>query len=134
MAASRTNKPLMSTADFARLRKFLALTASEADGEALTAVRMANAVLARTKVHWFDLMDAVEHNQPRAASPVTARRRTSAAEEIDEAFDLVLATSRGSFRDFILNLLEQWQESGSLSPKQRAALLKAAQRARGEDV
>jgi len=116
--------PLMDTADFARLRKLLALTASNNDGEALAAIRKANAMLERTKTHWFDVMDALE----RGSAPAT--NKPSAATEIDEAFDLVLCTARGSFREFILSLLEQWQDTGVLSPKQRAALLKSAERAR----
>jgi hypothetical protein len=132
MAAAKAHKPLMDAADFSRLRKLLALTTSDADGEALSAIRMANAILTRTKVHWFDVMDAAERvtEEQQPAPP----RKSRVAEEIDEAFDLVLATSQGAFREFILDLLEQWQDAGSLSPKQRAALLKAARRARGPDT
>lgn len=129
--------PLMQHSDFLMLKKLLALTASDQDGEALTAARKANALLLRTNVHWFDLVDAAEHSRPAPQAqpepPPAQPERTAYQREIDDALELVLTTASGDFRRFILGLKEQWEETGTLSPRQRDALLKAKRKNTGEE-
>ncbi len=114
--------------DLERLVKLLALTASQHDGEALAAIRRANAVLDRLQIHWVELIDALA--KERTVIVEVERERVTQADRIDDAFDLVLSTATGSFRDFIIDLLDQWRAKGSLSPKQLAALLRSEKRHR----
>lgn len=43
--------------DLAKLRKLMAMTASKSDGEALTALRMANKILESNQLAWKDVFD-----------------------------------------------------------------------------
>jgi len=114
--------------DLLRLRKLLAMTASDLDGEALNAMRMANAILTRAKVHWIEIFNAIEN------ADAAKRPAPTVSDEINSAFDTVLCSCReGGFRSFIESLQEQWERTGSLSPKQRGALFKAAKRANSWD-
>ena len=47
---------MTDTPDYKMFLKLMSLTTSSFDGEALNAIRMANAVLARTNQTWEDLL------------------------------------------------------------------------------
>ncbi len=47
---------MMDSKTIDRLLKLLALTTSEADGEALNAIRMANALLKKNNLQWADIL------------------------------------------------------------------------------
>lgn len=125
----------MKLADFTRLKKLMTLTFSDNDHEALAALRAANAILARETLDWFRVLDRViqivpevETAAPRTEPPASNRRTN--AREIEEAFADLYGADLGDFEEFITSLRRQWRERGSLSDKQRAILLKAANRER----
>lgn len=51
--------PPLDSAASDRLRKLMGMTTSEHDGEALNALRMANAILAKAKLTWADMLGTV---------------------------------------------------------------------------
>lgn len=127
-------------AEFLRFKKFMSLTTSDVDAEALAALRQANKVLAANSLTWEMVLSKVvkidgpeieEFTQPNNGDPqdedkVRARVRAAA---IDDALQKVLDnTAAGSFRDFILSLEEQWRSKNWLTAPQREALFRAAAR------
>ena len=73
------------TAD--RLAKLLGMTGSDQDGEALSAIRMANKVLADAKLTWAQIFASIpiEHT-PRLADPPPRAARDMLGEHDDRAF------------------------------------------------
>jgi len=124
----------MKLKDFLLLKKLMQLTTSESDAEALQALRRANAILSQNSVGWervFDrLVTVVADVEPAPVDDLsTEAERRAENSEILAAFEIVEATNpKGDFGDFIQSLREQWDAKKSLSPKQRDALRKAAQR------
>lgn len=126
----------MKLKDFNLLKKLMSMTTSDADAEALMAIRQANKLLAAEKLTW----DLVFSRTVTVVAEVEAAsdgldldyskppaRIDPDAERIDEAFAAIDdAGTRGPFGDFIESLREQWNKRRSLSDKQRAALFKAA--------
>lgn len=113
------------------LVKVLNLTTSPNDSEALAAARKANDLLKRGSTSWEQLL-----GNGGATTPMFDEDDGSLddpeARAIDAAFEEVfkLGDLRGSFEDFIDSIYQQWKENHSLSPKQRAALFRAAENAR----
>lgn len=102
----------------AMLAKLIGMTGSAHDGEALTAVRMANAYLQKHKLTWAEVLEA------EPLSPDEALKL-----EIEEAFKIV-GSPLGGFGEFIASIREQWEQQGWLSKKQREALFRARDRKR----
>ncbi len=112
----------MNEADLDKLTKLLALTASDIDGEALAAIRAANRLLSRNKIRWEAVLAPKE--TPHKQQPWERHDQ-----EIETLFDDAFAKGvTGSFGDFLKSLYSQWETKRSLSPKQMAALRKAARR------
>src|SRR5436190_18709855 len=103
------------------LRKFtscLNLTTSSTDGEALAAVRAANRMLARYGMTWASFWYDCE-NQLR-------RELMEKQPTIDDAFAEILKVLKpGGFRDFIVSLKRRWEDTGTLSEKQREVIRNA---------
>lgn len=125
------------------------MTTSDADAEALMAIRQANLMLSKEGLTWEMVFSrtvtvvnefeaAPEGQLPGGRSSyVTATELAEhssktkqidvEAERIDAAFAAIDdAGTRGPFGDFIESLRDQWEKRRSLSDKQRAALFKAA--------
>ncbi len=51
--------------------KIMMMTTSNSDGEALTAIRRANKILADAKTSWAELLDAVQADQSYRVPPST---------------------------------------------------------------
>lgn len=117
--------------DTTRLIKLLNLTTSPEDGEALSAVRFANALLAKEGKTWEQVLnssgpsigDIFSHTWRPPANPyVNPALRDR--EKIMRMFDAVLYSVKSSAREFIESLHEQFLDRGSLSQKQYDALEK----------
>lgn len=124
----------MKVSDLDKLKKFMTLTLSENDPEALTAVRMANKLMAANRVTWEELItkqvkyeldfgeDAAEvHSQDENITEATRR-----VDEINGYFEKALAMVRpGDFRNFILKLQHEWTTQGWLPDKAIATVKNA---------
>ena len=102
--------------------KLMMLSTSDQDGEALAALRKANAVLAEANMNWEELIRA----KAKAEIRPDERPATGVAEPfIEEMLEELLRDVKGSFRDFIVSISEWYDKHGSLTPKQYAAIKKA---------
>ena len=102
--------------------KCLELTASDKDGEALLAVRKANALRATLGRTWADMLRGEADANP---SP---NLNTSTTHAIDwpAVFAIIHEWSppRGSYAKFLDSVEAQYTHNGSLTPKQRQAILR----------
>lgn len=137
------------------LIKLMMMTTSSSDGEALTAIRKANAILAEANVNWAEFLTAVESGKAKednsfrtkpserqkrrdqsfgdnnAFSDVgkNASGRYDDATEIDPMFERAFKNAGNSgFRDFLDSVFEWWTDKGFLSDKQYQAVKRAADR------
>jgi hypothetical protein len=136
--------------------KLMMMTTSSNDGEALTALRKANAILAEANVNWAEFLSAVgsgktqEDNSFRVKPSERQKRRNQSfddnsfsdvgksagsssryddAKEIEPMFERAFANAGNSgFRDFLDSVHEWWEDKGFLSDKQYQAVKKAADR------
>lgn len=121
----------MKLSDFVKLKKLMAATASTSDGEALNALRAANKMLVANNLDWPRVLDRVCHVMPDVESaPEDASHRRdpeedSVKERVEAAFEVV-GVPDGTFGEMILSFRRQWDERGTLSPKQRQVLFDAA--------
>jgi hypothetical protein len=114
-----------------KLIKLMMLTTSSNDHEALSALRMANAMLAADNVNWEEFLTAVETTKQRAASSSGFSNVGSVhytdPDDIDPMFDAALRNVKtGGYRDFIESVHEWWETNGFLTEKQYRAIRKAA--------
>lgn len=102
------------------------LTASSFDGEALTAIRKANAMLAAEKLNWEEYLSGKGASKSSGFKPPPKRTdqfgKTKA--DWDEIIDAVNREVRGKARDFIESIADQWWANGRLTPAQKSAILK----------
>lgn len=137
------------------LVKLMMLTTSPHDGEALTAIRKANALLAAADVNWAEFLTAVETTKKsadRAADqefrkPPSQRRRERGDDDnafsdvgrssnqkyddasvIDPMFESAFANASGGFADFLQSVHEWWIDKGFLTEKQYYAVKRSAER------
>ena len=109
---------MADTPDYAMFLKLMNLTTSSYDGEALNAIRMANAVLARTNQTWEDLLKnkiVMVAPPPDATRPATKSYvRHDNANEINGYFeDLYDRGSRlGTFKQWVDSVHEWWEREG----------------------
>jgi len=126
----------MSLRDFRVLEKTMMQTTSTNDAEALNALRAANALLAKYNYTWADAfarLVKVDGGAPEVEDggdtlpqdrPAPARRDPDQA-QIEEAFGRLERVNLPSGTEqFITSLKEQWDQRGSLSPKQKSALFR----------
>jgi hypothetical protein len=108
-----------------RFIKLMMMTTSDMDGEALTALRMANAMLAEDNLNWEEFCNGKDQQQ----------RQYTAHTDIDNIdkmfavlFDTVPATD--GFREFIESVHAFWERTGRLTPRQYDAIKRAYDRRR----
>jgi hypothetical protein len=124
--------------DYTMFLKLLNLTTSPFDHEALSAIRMANAVLARNNHTWEDLLQGkvVMIEPPEEPKPRTTRgdgfgTRHYDGAEINAYFDTLLnSPSTGSFRDWVESVHDWWEKKGFLTEAQYNSLKRSATRRR----
>jgi hypothetical protein len=125
----------MKMADFRKLKGMMERTTSDSDAEALTAIRMANRLLAGYGISWgrvFERLVHVDNEVEQAPEDYGAQERRLSDAEIEADLQAVEATNpKGEFGDFVQSIREQWDTKRDLSPRQREALRKSARRARG---
>lgn len=136
------------------LVKLMMMTTSPNDGEALTAIRKANALLASANVNWAEFLSAVEttksaHKQEdqEFRKPPSQRRRERGpddnafsdvgrgsnkkyddASEINPMFERAFRNASGGFADFLESVHDWWEETGFLTEKQYYAVKRSADR------
>lgn len=132
----------MPLAELVMFKKIMGMTFSDQDGEALNAIRKANAMLAKHNLDWYDVLgravngaaDPPPQPQPqpkpayqgeRAEAPKAQPNKLSIEEQIRRAFDELRGNLHGSFETFINSLETQFRDKGDLSIDQRRALFKA---------
>jgi hypothetical protein len=125
---------MMSAKDVDMLSKLLMLTTSPHDGEALVALRKATGLLLRHDINWGEFVRGkVIVAEPSQARAKAKPRAPDVEDEADGAdlgmmFQHLLATTHGSFRDFVSDVHAQWESRGRLSPRQREAIVNAFRR------
>lgn len=128
----------MKLAAFNQLKKLMQMTKSDADQEALTAVRKANKILDEAGTDWdrvFGRLVTVEQEIEEAPAAPTLRDPTGAGRRryLNDLLTDVEASAAGDFVDFVTSLREQFDRTGSLSAGQVEALEKSRARARREE-
>lgn len=131
------------------LIKLMLMTTSPHDGEALVAIRKANAILAEANVNWAEFLAAVETtkaaDQAYRTPPSQRRHRSEDSNAfsdvggggsgekfndpavIDPLFEAAFAKSSGSFSGFLESVFDWWSEKGFLTEKQFYAIKRAAE-------
>ncbi len=126
--------------DHDKFIKIMMLTTSPADGEALVAIRKANAMLAAIKKNWEEILKSKGFDRPteppnweegfrkQYTNRYTRRYAYDMHDDDIEKARLMLAACmqhvKGSARSFIESLNTAFEEHGSLTEKQFAALKK----------
>lgn len=133
------------------LVKLMMMTTSPNDGEALTAIRKANALLAAANVNWAEFLSAVETTKKQEdqeyRKPPSQRRRERTQDDnafsdvgrgsqqkyddasiIDPMFDAAFANARGSFVDFLESVHAWWLDKGFLTEAQYYAVKRSSER------
>ena len=128
------------------LIKMLGMTGSKHDGEALVAIRKANAILIENNLSWEDLLtSSSQPSRSSYATPPSKRKSQSTAswgdvnaaarddqhndsDEIDKLFEAAYdnMTPRSSFYEFIESVHTFWTERGYLTTAQYQAIKRAA--------
>jgi len=129
--------------------KLMSMTTSSHDGEALVAIRKANAILAEANVNWEEFLAALDqHSQQVVASrshmtPPSKRKGAQSPPwsdyadagklytddiEIDRLFERVYdrVSSGNSFYEFIQSVHDYWIQKGYLTEAQYQAIKRAA--------
>ena len=114
----------ITTKEFQTLKKMMDLTFSQNDGEALNAMRAANALLAKHDLNWKSVLERVVSVDVEAAPYEPPAERTQTQRAIDDAFEAL----RDDWSPFIASLYDQWEKKQWLSQPQRAALFKNVDR------
>lgn len=131
--------------DFTRLINIMMRTTSDQDGEALNAMRMANAMLTRVGKNWEEVLSgkvvvinvgAAPPDHSHLVPPSKRRRPGSGAtpgkSEIETMLETLLdrVSKRSSFRSFIESVAAFHEENGFVTPSQEEAIRKAYDRER----
>lgn len=130
--------------DYAKLAKLMQLTQSSMDGEALAALRMANAMLAKVNLNWAELIKndfevpednlialrAGEHDRTFPPSYEQARQS-----DIEEIFAMLMtADIEQGFMQVLQSIFSQYNRKRRLSIKQYATICKAYARQNGQGL
>jgi Asp-tRNA(Asn)/Glu-tRNA(Gln) amidotransferase A subunit family amidase len=124
----------LSLKEFTRLKGLMALTTSDSDYEAVSAIRAANRILADHGLTWDRVFARTVTVISEMSGQVVGEDRDDDLEALFEAA-LASASEGSSFRDTLLSIYETYRGGGRLSPKQREVVERAAERAedRAED-
>lgn len=119
-------------ADYAMFLKLMNLTQSSYDGEALNAIRMANAVLARTNQTWDDLLAGkIVMIAPITGAPTVRQSsgiRYTDTDEINAYFNKLYGRNLGTFKEWVDSVHDWWETKGFLTEAQYKTLKKSALR------
>lgn len=128
----------MKLADFERLKKFMAMTTSPNEHEAMGGLKAANMLLEREGLTWARVLDrSVKVIQEVEAAPESYsepphKRGTTGNDnkDIDDAIDVIERRTdlRGDFENLITDIIAQHRSGKRLSEKQKAVLMKASAR------
>lgn len=117
--------------------KVMGMTTSPHDGEALVAIRTANAALAAINRTWEELLRgkikvAAPSESPKPPSGRDDVLPHSDPAEIDPLFEAAFrgTSTSSSFYSFLLSVQEFWQDRGYLTDRQHDAVKRAAEKAR----
>jgi hypothetical protein len=113
--------------------KLMMMTTSDHEQEALTALRMANAMLAAENKNWEELLkDNISMWKARREAPGGGYTRHVDPVEIEGMFEYLFRTVAvdSSFRIFVEDVYTWWQRRGFLTAAQFAALKRAIERSR----
>lgn len=128
--------------DRPRLIKLLMMTTSVNDAEALVAIRMANTMLKEARQDWQSLLGVGSSRPPVPPRPRQPSRpmgrgvfeteppRKYTDPDIPRMLKSLLRDTKGSFRDFLLSIEENWNEKEYLTRGQYEALVNAYERAK----
>lgn len=116
----------LSLKEFHQLKLLMARTTSPEDGEALTALRMANKILETHGLTWAKVFSrTVTVISELTGQPIPA----TGDEELDRLFQAALeGTGEGSFREMLLDIYSKHEAGVTLSPRQRQVVEDAAGR------
>lgn len=124
----------MSLKEFDRLKKFMAMTDSPVDAEAVAALRQARKLLTAHSYDWAAVLNRLVRLDAEAADPedVPERDEPPARGDFDAAVDRLFedVARADANSDFVDSLKEQWDRRRWLSPKQVKALRENVQRLR----
>lgn len=117
----------MNLKDFQLLKKLMAASTSPADAEALSAVRAANALLAKNGVTW----EKVFARTVTVIDELSGREvRPSEGEpfglDANALFETALDRTHGSFRETIADIYSRYERSGRLTDAQWDIVRRAA--------
>jgi hypothetical protein len=128
----------LSEKDLERLICLAEMTFSTFDGEALNAIRKANELISNYNLTWRLCLTAEAAPKGNGRDKWSSRAKAEDESprptkgEIDKMFNEINFNQlRGSFLEFMDSIYVQWKETGSLSPKQELALVRAWKRATG---
>ena len=112
----------------------MALAHSENDHEALASVRAANALLRKEGLDWIKVLDRSVKVIQEVEEGTDKFEDVAPKEhdhELQEAFNIIDDSKIfGDFRNTLDSIRGQYERRGTISPKQRAVVVNAAQRER----
>lgn len=123
----------MKAAEFEKFIKLMMMTASDQDQEALTALRMANSILASLNRNWEEVLRGKVMVQGSSSySPPNNFVKHDDAKDIDPMFETLMreVSPHSSFREFIEDVHKYWEQRGYLTDNQYKALKRAVERTR----
>lgn len=123
------------TLDRNRFIKLMMMTTSTNDGEALAAVRKANAMLKVEKLDWNAFIKAIPTPRPPPKPSGRGfeymRPETKFTDpKIPAMIDSLLRDVKSGFRDWLLSVKSKWNDDGFLTKGQYEALVNAYERAK----
>lgn len=138
--SNSSNEAPMNLKDFAKFKKLMQMTLSQNDGECLTAIRKANALLLADNKNWEELIDgkvtktiSQPYQDPGAKAGHTSTPGMGPKKDpelINLMFEELLRVLRpeNSFRAFVEDVHSFWETKGWISDKQFEAITKAYER------
>jgi len=120
----------MQTQKFEKFIKLMMMTTSPSEGEALTAIRMANGLLMEANLNWDEFLRGKAKVYTASGQSSYSGKKYQNADEIEAMLNDVLSTiKRGtSFYSFIESLNDWWEANSFLTEKQYNALRKSYER------
>lgn len=122
----------MQAQKFEKFIKLMMMTTSPNEGEALTATRMANALLLEANLNWDEFLrgKAKIISNTIAGTQRYSGKKYQNASEIEAMLEAVLRNTKPgkSFHSFIKSLSDWWEDNAFLTEKQYSALRKSYER------
>jgi len=123
----------MQSSKFEKFIKLMKMTTSPNEGEALNAVRMANAILLEANLDWEDFLRGkaqIVHKAEGGKAAAFSGKKFTNSVEIESMLNTVMDNiNRGtSFYKFIKSLRDWWDSNKFLTEKQYNALRKTYER------